>query len=421
MPEQDEPRWGPATTYRAKPAVRRRAGGAAATAPPRPAASSPRDEGYDRSAYGYDDRRDDRYAEERYAAYDDGHDDGHDDEADYGSGTTYGRERPSGRRPRRRRRGRAVLLVVVLLLAVLVAYPVLLARTAMANVGRVDALSGSTLADTPGRTILVVGTDSREGTDIGGAQEISRTDTILLLHRPRNGPTVLLSIPRDSAVEVPGDGENKVNAAYAIGGPSLLVATVEQATGLHVDSYVETGLAGFGEVVDAVGGVTICPEEAMQDPLADDLDIQAGCQQADGKVALGYARSRKLDARGDLGRVERQREVMAAIAKKGFSPATVLNPFNAFPLAEAGGGALTMDEQDGATDLGWFLLAMRDSAGGEGISLTVPVADTTRRTEHGVVVDWDEAKSEQVFQALRDSSTESIRGIAEEQAAQAGG
>ena len=64
----------------------------------------------------------------------------------------------------------------------------------------------------------------------------------------------------------------------------------------------------------------------MQDALVDGLDIQAGCQEADGKVALGYARSRKLDARGDLGRVERQREVMAAIAQKGFAPGTVLDP-----------------------------------------------------------------------------------------------
>ena len=401
MPEQDEPRWGPASTYRAKPAVRRRP---AAAAPP------------GRAQTRYDERpgRDDV----RQGGYDD---DAYDGGDAYGEGTTYGRQRPSRPPRRRRRRGRAVALVLVLLLVAAVAYPVLLARTAMSNVHRVDALSGSTVADTPGRTILVVGSDARDGTDIGGAQETSRTDTILLLHRPRNGPTVLLSIPRDSYVDVPGQGENKINAAYAIGGPPLLVATVEQATGLHVDSYVETGLAGFGEVVDAVGGVTICPEVAMQDPLADHLDIQAGCQEADGKVALGYARSRKLDARGDLGRVERQREVMAAIAKKGFAPATVLNPFNAFPLARAGGDALTMDEQDGVADLAWFLLAMRDSAGGNGISLTVPVADTTRRTEHGVVVDWDEATAEQVFQALRDSSTESIRTIADEQAAQAGG
>ncbi len=413
----DEPRWGQATTYRAKPSAGRRGRSSGAAAAPGARREQPREEPVDRryaddasarqdSDDGYDD------------SYDDSYDDGYADDAD-DDGHTYGRTRPSGRPARRRRRpGRVVALVLVLLLVVAVGYPVLLARTAMQNVNRVDALSASTTADTPGRTILVVGSDSRAGTDIGGAEDSARTDTILLLHRPRTGPTVLLSIPRDSDVEIPGQGENKINAAYALGGPPLLVATVEQATGLHVDSYVETGLAGFGEVVDAVGGVTICPEEAMQDPLADGLDIPAGCQQASGKVALGYARSRKLDARGDLGRVERQREVMAAIAKKGFSPGTVLNPFNAFPLAEAGGSALTMDEQDGMTDLGWFLLAMRESAGGEGISLTVPVADTTRRTEHGVVVDWDEAKSETVFEALRDSSTEAIRSIADEQAAE---
>lgn len=306
-------------------------------------------------------------------------------------------------------------LVLVLLLALAAAYPLLLARTAMGSVSRVDALSGSQLADTPGRTILVVGSDTREGTDME-AVEGARTDTILLLHRPTNGPTVLLSIPRDSYVEIPGRGENKINAAYALGGPPLLVQTVEQATGVQIDDYVETGLEGFGDVVDAVGGITICPERAMNDPMVG-LDIQPGCQPADGETALDYARTRKEDPQGDLGRVQRQREVMAGIAKEGFAPATLLNPFSAFPLAEAGGSALTVDETTGGTDLALFLLAMRDSAGGEGLSLTVPVADTTRRTSSGVVVDWDEARAETVFQALRDSSTEAIRPIAQEQSA----
>lgn len=398
MPDQDEPRWGPASTYRARPAVRRRpaAAGRGVGAPvAEPARAAP--------------GRDDRYHGQHDV----------DDHPDDGHGGDYGRTDARPRRSRPRRRGRTVAVVLVLLLAVVVAYPVLLARTAMAEVGRVDALSGSTAADTPGRTILVVGSDSREGT---AEEELdsSRTDTILVLHRPTDGPTVLLSLPRDSLVEIPGAGENKINASYTIGGPALLVQTVEQATGLKVDSYVETGLGGFGQVVDAVGGVTICPTRAMQDEMSG-LDVQPGCQPADGRVALAYARSRFEDPRGDLGRVERQREVMAAIADKGFSPGTVLNPFNAFPLAQAGGKALTMDEQDGITDLGWFLLSMRDSAGGAGLSLTVPVQDTTRRTRHGVVVDWDRAKAEQVFQALRDSSTEAIRPIAEEQARTAAG
>lgn len=412
----DEPRWGPATTYRASPSGRRRQ----ARSDAGPAVSAPAAQrGYDR----YDDE-DDGYDD----GYDDGHDDGYGSDAGYGPAASYGRSRPSTGRtappsrqapaPRRRRRrpGRVVALVLVLLLVLAVAYPVLLARTAAANVHRVDALSGSSLAGTPGRTILVVGTDSREGSIYTDVVEGSRTDTILLLHRPRTGPTVLLSIPRDSAVEIPGHGENKINAAYTLGGPPLLVSTVEQATGIQVDDYVETGLAGFGQVVDAVGGVTICPTRDMNDDMAG-LYVSAGCQPADGATALAYARSRYEDPLGDLGRAQRQREVMAAIAAKTFDPATVLNPFTAFPLARAGGGALTMDETDSTTDLGWFLLAMRASAGGDGLSLTVPVADTTRRTQHGVVVDWDEAQAETVFQALRDSSTEAVRPVAEAQQA----
>lgn len=409
----DEPRWGQATTYRSSPSGRRKQ--ARSVAGPAVAA---------RTARRGDDPYGDRYEDDGYP---DGYSEG------YGPTSSYGRSRPSGGRggrdrrpstparpqavPRRRRRrpGRMIAAVLVLLLVLVVAYPVLLARTASQNVQRVDALSGSSIGDTPGRTILVVGSDTRDGTDLE-AVDGARTDTILLLHRPRTGPTVLLSIPRDSLVEIPGYGENKVNAAYTFGGPPLLVSTVEQATGVQVDDYVETGLAGFGRVVDAVGGITICPTRDMDDQMSG-LDVVAGCQPADGVTALAYARSRYEDPLGDLGRAQRQREVMAAIASKAFSPSTVLNPFTSFPLAQAGGRALTMDETDSTADLGWFLLSMRDSAGGNGVSLTVPVADVTRRTTQGVVVDWDDEKAETVFQALRESSTEAVRPIAEEQLA----
>jgi LCP family protein required for cell wall assembly len=311
-----------------------------------------------------------------------------------------------------------VATVLVLLLLVAVAYPAALGYRAMSALHRVDALSGSTAAATPGRTYLVVGSDSREGTDLE-AVEGSRTDTMMLLHVPRTGPTVLLSIPRDSYVEIPGNGRNKINAAYTIGGPALLAQTVEQATGVQVDDYVETGLAGFGEVVDAIGGITVCPATPIQDDMTG-LDLQPGCQPADGALALNYARTRYADPRGDLGRVERQREVLAAIASTALSPATVLNPFNAFPLADKGGAALTVDEETGPLALTRFLLGMRATAGGEGISLTVPVADSTRRTNAGVVVDWDEAQAQVVFDALRDSRTEAIRPIAEAQEAALG-
>src|SRR5690606_24220247 len=117
----------------------------------------------------------------------------------------------------------------------------------------------------------------------------------------------------DSWVDIPGHGRSKINSAYGKGGPPLVVATVEQNTGLRVDHYVEIGLGGLVDMVDAVGGIEICPKTAMKDKDAN-LEIEAGCQEADGKTALGYARSRKTYKQlGDVDRARAQREVVSAV------------------------------------------------------------------------------------------------------------
>ncbi|MGL5829991.1 MAG: LCP family protein, partial [Angustibacter sp.] len=270
---------------------------------------------------------------------------------------------------------------------------------------------------------LVVGSDSRRGLTPSERKELStgadvgsRTDTIMLLQvPPGGGPTVLMSIPRDSYVEIPGKGMNKINAAFAFGGPKLLAATIEKATGVQIDDYMEIGFAGFADMVDAVGGVEICPKRDMDDPKAG-LDIKAGCQQAQGPTALGYARARYSDPRGDLGRVERQREVLSAIVVKAAKPSTLANPFRAFPLASAGGGTLTVDENTGPMALGRFVLGMKSVSSGDGLSLTVPVSGTGTRGSAGSVVLWDEAQAAKVFTALRLGATENIRAIAQGQA-----
>ncbi len=152
-----------------------------------------------------------------------------------------------------------------------------------------------------GTTWLLVGSDSRQnlspeqqadlatGGDIGNG----RTDTILLVHIPGIGsstPATMVSIPRDSYLPIPGYGEDKVNAAFSLGGAPLLAQTVELATGLHLDHYAEIGFDGFAALVDAVGGVTMCPAEPISDPLAG-IDLPAGCQELDGRSALGYVRT----------------------------------------------------------------------------------------------------------------------------------
>jgi len=411
--EGEEPRWGPSTTYRARPRLRAGDGRSGGTV---------QDE---RRSAGT--AQDERRAPERRASRQPAGADGRRAVAGGAAGggaggsapagTTYGRARVSSAVRRRR----ALVAAALVLVAALVVYPVALGLTALGALGRVDALGASTVAETPGSTYLLVGSDSREGTDIGGEAEGARTDSILLLHVPDGGgPSVLVSIPRDSYVEVPGYYETKINAAYALGGAPLLVDTVESATGLRVDDYVETGFEGFAGVVDALGGVQMCPPSAIVDPKAD-LDIPAGCQDMDGLTALGYARTRYEDPRGDLGRADRQRELMAAIASEGTSPALLLNPFRAFPTARAGGSALTVDESTGLVDLVTFARGMRAASSSGGVSMAVPVASTDRITNSGQVVDWDPAQAEALWSALRADDTEAVRPLAEAQADAVGG
>ena len=314
-------------------------------------------------------------------------------------------------------------MIILALVLVLIGYPLLLGITAWTSLNRVDALAPahavSDTASTPGRTYLVVGSDSRADLTAAERKRLGtgkvagkRTDTIMLLHVPSGGgPTVLVSVPRDSYVPIPGHGQNKINAAYAFGGAPLLVRTLEQATGLRIDEYVETGLGGFANVVDALGGVTLCPKFNMNDKDAH-INLKKGCQQMDGKTALGYARARHSDPRGDLGRVERQRETLAAIAKKMLSPGTLIQPWRAFPAAKAGGGALTVDQGTTPLGLAHFVLAMRAVAGGKGLSLTVPVGNPNLSTPAGSAVQWDRTKALELFRDLKADNTEAIRSIA---------
>jgi LCP family protein required for cell wall assembly len=312
---------------------------------------------------------------------------------------------------------------VLLLILLLIGYPLGLFLVAWTHLGKVAALpSGTRPAATPGRTYLVVGSDSRsaltpaERRRLGtGKAPGARTDTIMLLHVPGSGgPTTLVSIPRDSYVSIPGHGKNKINSAYALGGPQLLARTVEAATNLRLDGYVETGLLGYAELVDAVDGVEVCVKKPMHDAKAH-INLEAGCQTFDGKTALGYARARYSDPRGDLGRVERQRQVLAAIAGKTLSPSVVFVPWRSFPAAAAGGSALTVDDGTSPWGLVTFIRGMRNVAGGNGVSLTVPIGNSDLSTPVGSCVKWDATQARTLFDALRRNDTEATRQIAQAQ------
>jgi LCP family protein required for cell wall assembly len=240
----------------------------------------------------------------------------------------------------------------------------------------------------------VVGSDARAG--LSG----QRTDTIMLLHTGR-GPNLLMSIPRDSIVEVPGHGVTKINAAFAFGGAPLLVRTIEEATGIRVDEYVEIGFTGLVDLVDAVGGITICPETAMDDPQAE-LDIAKGCQEVNGKTALGYARSRKTQQLGDIDRARHQREVVGAIGSEVVSWKTVVNPLRYWNVMTAGASAVRVGEETGPFSAGRFALGMTRTDGGSGLTCGVPIAD--------LAVNWDRERADRLFELIREDRTSEVGG-----------
>ncbi|WP_322936855.1 LCP family protein [Nocardioides bizhenqiangii] len=292
---------------------------------------------------------------------------------------------------------------VVLVLSLVLLWVVYIVAVPLFTWTKVDKVAfepdGDRPDDQPGTTYLMVGSDSRAGLSEEerkkfntGNPESSLADTILMLHTG-SGPDVLLSFPRDWIV----DGR-KINGYYDPGDPRELVAALEQQTGIRIDEYVEIGLGGVAGVVDAVGGIEICPKESIDDPKAG-LDVEKGCQEADGEVALAYARTRAT-ARGDLDRVGRQREVVAAIGDKVLSPWSVINPVRWWRLNSAIPDFFAFGEGTGPIDVGRWALAI-GKVGDGGLTCTMPVTDGSANT-------LDEERGRPLFDAIIEDRTDDI-------------
>ncbi|GGO84649.1 hypothetical protein GCM10011584_02740 [Nocardioides phosphati] len=300
---------------------------------------------------------------------------------------------------------RRILALLVLWIAFLVVTPLL----AMQKIEHVAAFpAGDRPAAQPGTTYLVLGSDKADGLTEAqkrairaGDRSSARTDSIMLLHIG-SGPDLLMSIPRDSLVAVPGHGTTKINAAYAYGGPKLLVQTIEQDTGIRIDDVIQIGFGGFVDVVDAVGGIEICPDKRMDDRDAR-LHIKKGCQEVDGLTALAYSRSRHAQRLGDLDRARHQREVVNAVGKKAVSPWSVINPVRYWQLTHAGASTLTVSDGTSAWALGRFALAMTSPD----LSCGVPISD--------LAVHWDTDRSRRMFRLIRQDRTGDVgRGLCTE-------
>src|SRR4051794_6828643 len=234
--------------------------------------------------------------------------------------------------------------------------------------------------------LLVFGSDSRisAGDPTQWEAGAQRTDAIMLAHIPadRSGAYVM-SIPRDSWVNVPGHGMAKINAAFSWGGPSLAIATIEQLTGVRIDHMVITDFTGFARITDLLGGVEITVPKTTHGYTGGQGDnFKAGTYTMDGATALTYVRQRYNLPNGDFDRVKRQQNWIRSILRAAATSGAATDPQKLFELLGAVASSLSTDS--GFTigemrDLAWSL---RHTGVGGAHFLTVPVAGTGWSPDH---------------------------------------
>jgi LCP family protein required for cell wall assembly len=310
----------------------------------------------------------------------------------------------------RRARQRRALLTASALLSVLV---LLIAGSAWGltsyingHLGRVNAGTSGTPASGP-LNIVVAGLDERSGLTphqqallhVGSNQGELDTDTLMLVHVPASHRYVqVVSLPRDSWVNIPGHGMNKINSALNLGGPQLMVQTIEQATGLTVNDYIEVNFLGFVKVIDALGGVNICLPYAVDDPYSG-LHMAAGEHHVDGITALEFARDRHSFPTSDLARIQDQQQLISTALSEGISSGMLANPLRLERFLSAASATVRVDQ-------GFNVVRVADQL--RGISAhdvtftTVPLSNLSYMTPSGEsAVLWNASAASALFNDLK--------------------
>ncbi|MFC5728824.1 MULTISPECIES: LCP family protein [Nocardioides] len=293
---------------------------------------------------------------------------------------------------RRRAWTRAAVVVTLVVVSIAVSITVYLERTLVAPVDRIEGVF-TDLPDRPpmprarpGRkpvNILFLGTDRRSTAQTTGARAAGRawepgaqrTDAMLVVHidGDRDGMSVI-SLPRDSWVEIPGHGSAKINAAFSYGGPRLAVATVERLTRVRIDHLAIIDWEGLRQLTDALGGVTVDVPETVHDS-ARGITWTAGPHTLDGQDALDYVGQRYGLPGGDLDRARRQQNFLRLVLADTLERISGGGPLEVFRLLRVVADNVSVDagwSTDDMARLGWSL---RDLDATRTRFLTTPVAE----------------------------------------------
>jgi LCP family protein required for cell wall assembly len=331
-----------------------------------------------------------------------------------------GETQPVSSRPRgflRRHKALTVLVVLSLVLAGGVFGWAAYLNHELAAVPRFDAN-----LDRPGRparvagesvNILLAGVDDGHGTDLRKMLEsgdwkpgVFRSDTIMVLHLNADRTAAqLVSIPRDSYVDVDGYGRTKINASFSYGGPQLLAKTVENYTGIYLDHIAVIDLAGFAGVTRAIGGVDVYVPETVTNTISGDTWTR-GWHHIEGDEALHYVRQRYGLPGGDFDRIQRQQNFLRAVLEKVASQGVLANPFKLTSLVSQLSGLLVVDDTFTAGTMRSMALSSRNIRPRDIRFATVPYLGTAT-IDGASVVRLDGPETRAMFKALAHDDFES--------------
>lgn len=298
------------------------------------------------------------------------------------------KSKPAKSRRRKILEGAAIVLGLVVLF-ILVLFWILFGR-----IERLPDLIGERPAGTQGETFLLLGTDrialgqttGREAVEETFVRGRQRTDMIMLVHLTEDKESAYgVSIPRDSYITIPGYGRNKINAAFSFGGAKLMVQTVEELTGVHVDHVAIIDMQGFESLTDAVGGVDILFTEDTQAP-GNDVVWRRGVERLDGEQALRYVRQRLDLPGGDFDRVRRQQNYLRQLTGQTVAASTFTNPGRLKALLDAVTANVTVDDDMTRLEMLRLGLALRAFDAGNLDFYTVPTLGTGMAGAASIVV-----------------------------------
>ena len=246
-----------------------------------------------------------------------------------------------------------------------------------------------------GMNILFVGADTTPG-------DVGRSDVIVLAHITEDRSKVYLThFPRDLYVPIPGRDNDKINAAYAYGGTSLLVETVQNLLGIKIDHVAKTDFEGFQGMTDAVGGVRVYAEEASERG-----DIQEGWNDLDGERALIFVRERYSLSQGDISRGFRQQAFIKALMLKALSRDVITNPVRLAQFVDAATQNLVVDEDLDLNEMRKLAFSMTGIRGSDVVFITAPFTGFGTAPDGGSIEIVDEAAMERLGNTIRTDSME---------------